>query len=69
MNSINGRGRKLKGREMEVSEILKNEWLDLRGRISASYWVEESKRQRMIDKWIRVDAECAMRDVKVPFDA
>jgi hypothetical protein len=49
--------------------MLLDEWEELRQKIVALGSVGGDKHKRLIEKWNRVDDDCAMRGIKVPFDA
>ena len=53
----------------DVRKMLLDEWLDLRSMIAALNFVGGKRQERIIEKWNRVDDDCARRDIKVPFDA
>ena len=53
----------------DVRKMLLDEWLDLRGRIIALNFAGGERHKRIIEKWNRVDDDCARRDIRVPFDA
>ena len=53
----------------DVGKILLDEWHDLRSRIAGLNFVGGERQKRIIEKWIRVDDDCARRDIRVPFDA
>lgn len=53
----------------DIRKMLLDEWSDLRHRITVMGASGGDKHKRLIEKWNRVDDDCAMRGIKVPFDA
>lgn len=53
----------------DVNKMLLDEWEELRQKIVSLGSVGGDKHKRLIEKWNRVDDDCAMRGIKVPFDA
>jgi hypothetical protein len=48
--------------------MILTEMLDLQAKIMNG-WSSPNKTKRMIEKWNLADDNCAMRGIKVPFDA
>lgn len=53
----------------DVRSMILAEVIEIKEKIMRSNFVNQEKQERMIEKWGRLDDDCARRAIKVPFDA
>lgn len=65
----NRKKEELYGQWENIPTLMLNELSDIQQGIMFSFFVEEKKKNRMIEKWNALDDQCGRRGIKTPFDA